>query len=64
MEEGFDEPRILVADVTVASLVEEEGMMAQDRPAVEIVIDRADVSGVLSAITGGAALSIVPMGSR
>lgn len=64
LEEGFEEPRILVADVTVASLVEEEGMMAQDRPAVEIVIDRADVSAVLSAITGGAALSIVPMGSR
>ncbi|HWV50061.1 MAG TPA: SAF domain-containing protein [Microbacterium sp.] len=64
LEDGFDEPRILVADVTVASLVETEGMMAQDHPAVELVIDRSDVSDVLSAITGGAALSVVPMGSR
>ena len=64
LEEGYDEPRILVADVTVASLVDSEGMMTQDRPAVELVIDRADVADVLSAITGGAALSIVPLGSR
>lgn len=64
LEEGFDEPRILVADVTVASLVETEGVMAQSRPAVELVIERSDVSDVLSAMTGGAALSIVPMGSR
>lgn len=64
LEEGFDEPRVLVADVTVASLVEADGVMAQNRPAVELVIDRSDVSDVLSAMTGGAALSIVPMGSR
>jgi hypothetical protein len=63
-EDGFDEPRILAGDVTVASLVEDDGMMTQGRPSVELVIDRADVADVLSAITGGAALSIVPMGSR
>ena len=63
LERGFDEPRILIADATVASLVTSEGMLAQDRPAVELVIDRSDVAAVLSAMTGGSALSIVPVGS-
>ncbi|MGW8484215.1 SAF domain-containing protein [Microbacterium sp. NPDC055903] len=62
-EEGFDEPRILVADATVAALVSRDGMLAQSSTAVELVIDRADVAEVLSAVTGGAALSIVPTGA-
>ena len=61
--EGLEPPRILVADVTVASLVEAEGMLAQRRPAVEIVIDRADVADVLGAITAGSELSLVPAGA-
>ena len=63
LEQGFDEPRILVSGATVASLVTEDGMLAQSSPAVELVIDRADVADVLSAITGGSALSLVPAGS-
>lgn len=61
--DGLDAPRILVADVTVASLVEAEGMLSQQRPGVEIVIDRADVADVLGAITGGSELSLVPAGA-
>ena len=60
--QGFDAPRILVSTATVASLVEADGMLAQSRPAVELVIDRAEVADVLSAVTGGSALSIVPTG--
>lgn len=65
MEDGktYDVPRILVGDVVVASLVKTEGMLSQGRASVELVIDRADVAEVLAAITGGAALSIVPLGS-
>lgn len=59
----FDAPRILAADVVVASIPETDGMLAQHSTAVELVIDRADVADVLAAITGGAALSIVPLGS-
>lgn len=59
----FDAPRILAADVVVASIPETDGMLAQRSAAVELVIDRADVADVLSAITSGAALSIVPLGS-
>lgn len=59
----FDAPRILAADVVVASIPETDGMLAQRSAAVELVIDRADVADVLAAITGGAALSIVPLGS-
>ena len=61
--EGFAAPRILVADVVVASIPEADGMLAQRSAALELVIDRADVADVLAAITNGAALSIVPLGS-
>lgn len=58
----FDAPRILVADVVVASIPEADGMLAQRTAMLEIVIDRSDVADVLAAITGGAALSVVPLG--
>lgn len=58
-----DTPRILAADVIVATVVEPEGMLAGDGVTVEIVIDRADVGDVLSAITGGSLLSVVPVGA-
>lgn len=58
----FDAPRILVADVVVASIPETDGVLAQRTAMLEIVIDRSDVADVLAAITGGAALSVVPLG--
>jgi hypothetical protein len=59
----YDAPRILAADVVVASVPENDGMLAQRSAAVELVINRADVADVLAAINAGAALSIVPIGS-
>lgn len=59
----FDAPRILAADVVVASIPESEGMLAQRSAAVELIIDRADIAEVLAAVTDGAALSVVPRGS-
>lgn len=61
--EGFDAPRILAADVVVGSIPEADGVLAQRIAALELVIDRADVADVLAAITSGAALSVVPLGS-
>lgn len=60
---GFDVPRALVSDVVIGTVVEAEGMLASDTAMVEVVIDRADVADVLAAITGGAALSVVPIGA-
>lgn len=62
-DEGFAAPRILVADVVVASLPETDGMLAQRSTAIELVLERADVADVLAAMTSGAALSVVPLGS-
>lgn len=59
----YDAPRILAADVVVASIPESDGVLAERSAAVELVIDRADVADVLAAINAGAALSIVPLGS-
>lgn len=65
LEDGrtLDAPRILVSDASIAAVVESDGMLAADGTAVEVVIDRADVADVLSAITGGSVLSVVPVGS-
>lgn len=63
LDDGFDAPRILLADAVVAALVSDEGMLAQSTPAVELVIDRSDVADVLAAITGGSTLWLVPVGA-
>ncbi|MFJ6548356.1 MULTISPECIES: flagella basal body P-ring formation protein FlgA [unclassified Microbacterium] len=60
---SYDEPRILVGDVVVRTVLEPEGLLAEGTAEVEIVIDRSDVAAVLGAVTGGAALSVVPVGS-
>ncbi len=62
-EDGFDTPRILVPDATVAQIVQDAAMMAQDDTRIEIVLRRAVVAEVLEADASGAALSIVPVGS-
>ncbi len=56
-------PRILVTDAIVASVTKTEGMLAAEGTTAEVVIDRTDVPEVLAAITGGSALSVVPIGS-
>lgn len=60
---SYDVPRILVAEVIVRSVVESEGMLAEEGTTVELVIDRADVAEVLAAVTGGSSLSVVPVRS-
>lgn len=62
-ERSFDVPRILVADVTVRSVVEADGMLADESTGIELVIDRRDVADVLGAVTAGSALSVVPVRS-
>ncbi|ALX66711.1 SAF domain-containing protein [Microbacterium sp. XT11] len=61
---SHEAPRILVSDVIVSSVVDSEGMLASEgRTTVEVVIDRAEVADVLAAITGGALVSVVPVGA-
>lgn len=66
LDEGrsYDVPRILVADVIVHDVLDAEGVLADTGTQLEVVIDRADVADVLGAITGGAALSVVPVGAE
>lgn len=61
--QAFDAPRVLVGDAIVARVAEAEGMLSQSRTDVELVIDRADVGEVLTAITGGSIISLVPAGA-
>ncbi|WP_217184468.1 hypothetical protein [Streptomyces sp. AC495_CC817] len=60
---AHEAPRILVSDAIVGAVVQPEGMIAADGSSIEVVVDRTDVAAVLAAITGGALLSIVPIGS-
>ncbi len=56
------EPRILVADATLASITRDESMMGGGAASVELIIPRDEVAEVLGAVSGEAALSIVPGG--
>lgn len=56
----YDTPRILVASATVVSVSDDESMMGSSGPAVELVIERADVAEALAAISDGSSMSIVP----
>ena len=59
----FDAPRVLVGDAVVRTVLEADGMLAESGTKVEIVVDRTDVADVLAAATGGAALSVIPVGA-
>jgi hypothetical protein len=65
LEDGraHDAPRILVSDAIVSEVIDAEGMLSASRNTIEIVIDRAVVADVLAAISGDAALSVVPVGA-
>lgn len=56
-------PRVLIADAVVSSLVTRDGVLASDDTGVELVIDRTEVADVLAAVTAGAVLSVVPIGT-
>lgn len=58
-----DAPRLLLTDVVVREVVEGDGVLAEETAEVELVIERGDVADVLGAVTSGAALSVVPVGS-
>lgn len=57
----YDTPRILVAGATVVSVAGDDSMLGGGSASVELVIPRADVAAVLSAMSDEAALSIVPV---
>lgn len=63
-QKGHDTPRILVTDAIVSAVKAPEGMLAQGAATLEVVIDRAEVGAVLTAITNGSVLSAVPVGAR
>lgn len=54
------EPRILVADATVVSVTRDDSMMGGGAASLELVIPRADVAAMLSAMADESALSVVP----
>ncbi len=57
---AYGEPRILVPDATVVSVSRDDSVIGSAGPALELVVPRADVSDVLAAMAGKAALSVVP----
>lgn len=60
---GFEAPRILLSQATVAEVSKEDAMLSQEQASLELVIERSEVASVLEAIADGSALSIVPLGA-
>jgi hypothetical protein len=59
-EGEYDTPRILVADATVARLVEDDALVSSTGASLELVVPRADVADVLASLSSDALLSVVP----
>lgn len=59
--EGFEEPRILVAEATVATVTRDDAMVGGGQAALELVIPRDEVAATLSAQADGSVLSVVPV---
>jgi hypothetical protein len=59
--ETLDEPRILVADATVAVVTRDDAMVGSANASLEVVIPRADVAATLAAQSDGSVLSVVPV---
>lgn len=60
-DDGFEPPRILVADATVATVVRDDSMIGAADASLEVVVPRSDVAAVLAAQSDGSALSVVPV---
>ena len=61
---GFDAPRVLLPDATVAAVDREDGPLSAKSTTLELVVNRAKVGEVLGALTAGSSLSVVPVGAR
>lgn len=61
---GFDEPRVLLSEATVASVERDSGPLSAKGTSLELAVDRARVGEVLAALSGGSAVSVVPVGAR
>ena len=61
---GFDPPRILIPNATVASITHDDSMIGGGADAIELVIPRADVAAALEAVADESALSVVAAGGR
>lgn len=60
----YDVPRVLIADATVVDVVRDDSLVGGGAAALELVIDRGEVSDTLAAIAAGAALSVVPLAGQ
>jgi hypothetical protein len=59
-EGEYESPRILVANATVARLVEDDALVSSTGTSLELVVPRAEVADLLAALSTDALLSVVP----
>ncbi|MFT4306553.1 MAG: SAF domain-containing protein [Microbacterium sp.] len=59
-QDGYDTPRILIADATVAAVVADDSLVAVGGVSLEVVVPRSDVASLLDALAGEGLLSVVP----
>ena len=60
----YDVPRVLIADATVIDVVRDDSLVGGQAAAVELVIDRSEVSDAFAAVASGAAISVVPLAGQ
>ncbi|WP_162621811.1 SAF domain-containing protein [Microbacterium suaedae] len=55
------EPQVIVADAVVGQVRADDGVVARAGAVLELVVSRDDVPGVLAHVSGGSAISAVPV---
>ncbi|WP_029149291.1 SAF domain-containing protein [Microbacterium indicum] len=57
----YDEPALIVPDAVVGQVIEDDGVVSQAGAKLELVVPRDAVAVVLANVSGGSALSAVPV---
>ncbi|MFT4211593.1 MAG: flagella basal body P-ring formation protein FlgA [Microbacterium sp.] len=59
-QDGYETPRILIADATVAAVVADDSLVATGGVSLEVVVPRSDVAALLEALADEGLISVVP----
>lgn len=60
--EDADPPAVVASGATVVQVLADDGLVARDRMAVEVLVPRSRIAQLLQAVSDGDALALVPTG--
>ncbi len=59
-DDGYAAPRILIADATIAGVVDDDALISSGGISLEVVVPRSDIASLLGALADEGLISVVP----